>query len=273
MVPTSEWSKESKKDPDTARELAEYIEKRSSYSDQVKINLKFRDVLDPKPGEYVLDVGCGSGVITRLIAPLLKPGGNITGFDNSPDIISFARELAKKEDLTSVIQFKVGDAEDLPFSDKSFDSAFATRLLLHVISPQIVVEELIRVVKSEGKVVLMDWDFETLTIDHPNRVITRKILHWRTDHKDGNNWSGRQLYRLLNANNLKKINVYPVVSIVTDDNNSLTQSIRHAATEALEHKVISEEEYNKWMLEFETRLRNNDFFASIGYFIAEGICH
>ncbi len=271
MVPTSLWSKESNKKPETAKKMAEYIEKRSKYPDQVQINLRFRDILNPKPGEHLLDVGCGSGVLSRLIAPFLEPGGSITGIDNSPGIISFALEQASKDNLVNLIQFKVGDAEDLPCQDNNFDSVFATRLLLHVNDPLRVVEELIRTVKSGGKIALMDWDFETLTVDHPNRKVTRKILHWRTDHKDGNNWSGRQLFSLLNANGLKDINICPLVSIATDENSSLTQSIRHAASGALDQKIITEEEYNAWMLELENRLQLNHFFSSIVYFIAIGI--
>ncbi len=67
-----------------------------------------------------------------------------------------------------------------------------------------------RVVKPGGRVVLMDWDWETLTVTHPDRELTRRLLHWRCDHHGGDNWSGRKLLGYLLDAGLHNPTVTPV---------------------------------------------------------------
>ncbi|MFW9867079.1 MAG: methyltransferase domain-containing protein [Candidatus Thorarchaeota archaeon] len=270
MTPESLWSKGSNFNAKKAKEMVEFIEQRSNYIDQKKVNLALKNMVRPKSGENLLDVGCGSGILTRLMAPYLTPEGSIIGVDTSPYIVELARGYANNCSSSSLINFEVGDATDLHYSDGIFDAAFAARLLLHVDNPQAVVGEMIRVVKSGGRIVLMDWDFETLVIDHPNRELTRRIFHWRTDNKDGNNWSGRQLYRLLKEQEIKEVVIEPINTISIDENNSLTHSIYHAASGALDEGVITPHEYTEWVTELKTRLHTGLFFASIVYFIAKG---
>ena len=66
-----------------------------------------------------------------------------------------------------------------------------------------MIREMKRVVKSAGRVVVMDWDFDTVTVDHPDRELTRRLLHWRCDRRGGNNWSGRQLWRRMHTAGFK----------------------------------------------------------------------
>jgi hypothetical protein len=101
--------------------------------------------------------------------------------------------------------------------------------------------------------------------------LTRKIIHWRTDNKDGNNWSGRQLFRLLKQQNIEDIVVKPVVTIAIDKENSLTQSIFNAASGALKANIITTNEYESWITELKKKIQIRTFFASIGYFLVKGI--
>lgn len=268
----SSWSNGSNSSPGKTRELMEYLERRSQYPDQVQVNDALCRILNPIQGEHILEVGCGSGLMCRLIAPFVSPKGHITGIDLNPEVIQFARKYASQENLSSLITFEVGDAEAIPYSNNSFHGAFAARLLLYIQNPQKVIRELIRVVRPGGRIVLMDWDFETVVVDHLNRELTRRILQWRTDHKDGNNWSGRQLFRLMKSQGLSTVKVYPVITMAKSENNSLTQSLRHGALGAFDNKVINQEEYKAWLTEFEILLRDRLFFASIVYFIAYGEC-
>jgi hypothetical protein len=117
----------------------------------------------------------------------------------------------------------------------------------------------------------MDWDFETLVVDHFDRELTRRIFHWRNDHKDGNNWSGRQLFRLLKLGGLKEVTVIPIVTTAIDDNSSLTQSLWHAAASALEQGIITNKEHESWVSEIKLRIKSQQYFASIVYFIVRGL--
>lgn len=258
-------------DPEKARKIVEFLEERSQYPDQIQVNHALRDVLNPKKGEYLLEVGSGSGVLSRLMAKNLSPGGRITGIDISPEIVKYSQEYTSKENLDNLITFEVADASKLDYPNGSFDGAFAARLLLYVTNPLEIMIELARVVKSGGRIVLMEWDFETLVVDHSDRELTRRIFHWRNDHKDGNNWSGRQLFRLFKVGGLKEVTIFPVITTVTDESSSLTQSLWHAASGALEQGIITIKEHDSWVSEIKSNIENQHYFASIVYFIVRGL--
>src|SRR5215212_5035955 len=75
---------------------------------------RFMDLLQPMPGERVLDIGCGGGAFCRQIAPLIAPGGSVVGIDIAPAAIDIARRLSTLEDRP-VLTFAEADGHDLPF--------------------------------------------------------------------------------------------------------------------------------------------------------------
>src|SRR5918995_3881942 len=72
-----------------------------------------------RPGERVLDVGTGTGIVARLAAPNVGPTGRVAGLDASPAMLSVARAMAAEEGLS--IEWQEGRAEALPYPDESFD--------------------------------------------------------------------------------------------------------------------------------------------------------
>src|SRR5215471_13232579 len=87
--------------------LAKYLEKGA---------LEFFDRLNISPGTRLLDIGCGAG---QLIIPAARKGIQVTGLDLAANLVQQARTKAADEGLR--IQIDEGDAEDLPYSDGSFD--------------------------------------------------------------------------------------------------------------------------------------------------------
>ena len=199
MSRVNNWANPSKASMQDVRDMAAALEERAQALDQVQVNAALVNALAPVAGEQVLEVGCGSGVLCRQIAPKVIPGGKITGVDISPEFLRIAQGYAVSAGLSATIQWGAGQADVLPFRDASFDEVFAARLLLHVSDPQAVLNELVRVVRPGGRVVVMDWDFGTVALDHSDRELTRRLQHWRCDHHGGNNWSGRQLWRRMAA--------------------------------------------------------------------------
>ncbi|HJU69145.1 MAG TPA: class I SAM-dependent methyltransferase [Gemmatimonadaceae bacterium] len=88
-----------------------------------------RRFAQPVPGERVLDVGCGSGVITNLLAEL---GATATGVDGSADAIAYARETFQRPNL----QFVHGLVDELDFPDASFDRVYCFELIEHLYAGQ-----------------------------------------------------------------------------------------------------------------------------------------
>jgi ubiquinone/menaquinone biosynthesis C-methylase UbiE len=253
-----------------AARMAGLLEERARFPDQIQVNSRLRDVLALAPGERWLEVGSGSGVLCRLGLPCVSPDGCVVGLDKSPALVAAACRLAADSELARDLVFHVGDGAALPYADASFDGTFAARLMLHVANPDVVASEMVRVVRSSGRVVLMDWDFGTVTIDHPDRDLTRRLLEWRTHCHGGDNWSGRQLAARLIAAGLHQVAVTPVVTVARDENASLTQSLWRAAQAARDARAITSAEYEAWVGALKERLAAGRFFASIVYFIVCG---
>lgn len=102
-------------------------------------------------GQCVLDVACGTGVVTRQAAELVGPSGAVSGIDLNPAMIEVAKEHA------SGIDWRVGDAGELPFTDAAFDAAVCQSALFFFSDPTQAVREMARVVRSGGAVALQTY--------------------------------------------------------------------------------------------------------------------
>lgn len=98
-----------------------------------------------KDADLILDVGCGSGMVTRDIAGLTK--GEVIGIDGSPEMIEVARIVLEEHDN---VELFVGDAHAIPFCDNTFDITTCNLLLMWSSDPQKVVKEMTRVTKRGG---------------------------------------------------------------------------------------------------------------------------
>ncbi len=264
------WANPSKISREEISQMASALDVRGRSSDQLQVNATLLHVLSPAPGDHLLEPGCGSGLLCRQIAPAVAPHGSITGLDISPEMISIARAYARQAGMFDDIYYCAGKAEALPFPQASFTGALAARLLLHVSEPEAVLAELRRVLSPGGKLVAMDWDFETVAVDHSNRELTRRILHWRCDHYGGNNWSGRQLYRQMVEAGFQHVEVFLVPSVAHAQQDSLTLSLFRAAQVARDGGGITPDEHDAWVGELRSALAAGSYFASIVYFIVSG---
>jgi ubiquinone/menaquinone biosynthesis C-methylase UbiE len=105
-----------------------------------------------RPGCSLLDVACGSG---QTAIPAARTGIDVTGIDIAENLIHHARRRAFLERLNTT--FDVGDAEDLPYQDSSFDVVITMFGAMFAPRPDQVVSELARVIKPGGQLYMANW--------------------------------------------------------------------------------------------------------------------
>jgi ubiquinone/menaquinone biosynthesis C-methylase UbiE len=118
---------------------------------------KTLDFAKLKPGESVLDVGCGTGTLAIAAKKRVHRGGRVCGIDASPEMIARAKNKASKAGLE--VLFQTGLAEAQPFPDGEFDAVLATVMLHHLPREprQQCAREILRVLKPGGRVLAVDF--------------------------------------------------------------------------------------------------------------------
>ncbi|MDA0637407.1 methyltransferase domain-containing protein [Nonomuraea sp. MCN248] len=108
----------------------------------------------PRPGERFLDVGCGTGYLTRVVAPVVGPAGRVTGIDPSPEMIGYARGRAPGN-----CDYLVGEGQSLPFPDESFDAVVSSLAVHHIPEDarQAAIREMARVLRPDGRLLVAEY--------------------------------------------------------------------------------------------------------------------
>jgi ubiquinone/menaquinone biosynthesis C-methylase UbiE len=118
-----------------------------------------------RPGERVLDVGCGIGQLSRLMARAAGTSGCVVGEDRSPEQIAEGRRQAGAD--VDAIEIREGDAMALPLQATewgTFDVVHTRFLLEHLAEPQAVVNAMVRAARPGGRIILEDDDHELLRL-------------------------------------------------------------------------------------------------------------
>lgn len=156
------------------------------------------------PGSRVLDVGCGLGQFTRRLATAVGPTGSVVAVERSQEQLGRARQLASDDPTASIIDWREGDAVDLPLAPHEqggFDLAHARFVLEHVGDPLAVVRAMVGAVRAGGRIVLADDDHSLLRL-HPELPTLAQVWadYVRVYDRNGNDpFVGRRLVSLLHA--------------------------------------------------------------------------
>jgi ubiquinone/menaquinone biosynthesis C-methylase UbiE len=106
------------------------------------------------PGDSVLDVGTGTGIVALKAARQLGPDGKVLGVDLSDGMMTVARERTRESGLAAQVDFRKMDAEDLDLPDQSFDVVTSLFALLHFPDPLVALRGMFRVLRPGGRLVV-----------------------------------------------------------------------------------------------------------------------
>lgn len=222
------------------------------------------------PGDTVLDIGCGPGVDTVPLAELVGNNGKVIGIDADGNMLTEAQQAAEEAGCLDWIEHRHSPAQELPLENNSVASSRAERLL-QVLPPEnehAIVREMIRVTRPGGRVVLVDTDWPSASVDFSDTRLERRLMEFFTLFMRPNGLAGRHLPALCREHGLSdiRIDVVPMVQQRFDDTPFGDWLINTATKEG----IINDTEAELWRNELQQRDKEGRFFTSVNMVIASG---
>jgi len=221
---------------------------------------QYRVWFDPRPGEKILDVGCGTGINDLALSKLVGPSGKIVGIDNSEAMLAIARTKASAEN----IEYQLKAVEEMDFPEDCFDGIVCTQVLGYVSAPVQTIRDMLRVLNPAGRIFISEADWDTLIYSIPDKELQRKVTLSFSDHH-GDGWIGRRLLSLCRQAGGKEIEMHPYVIQNAEYSarkygGPLSYVIRDYL---LRTKKCTETEVHRWLKLLSDAFDENTYFFSL----------
>lgn len=135
--------------------------------------------LGARPGERILDVGCGPGFYVAEILEQVGPEGSVVGVDQSPQMLGVA---TRRCEPYPNVAFHQADATSLPVGDEDFDAALSVQVLEYVDDVTAALRELHRALRPGGRLVVWDVDWATVSLHSSDPARTERALRAWDEH-------------------------------------------------------------------------------------------
>ncbi len=252
-------------------EMARSLEARGRTPAQSRLRRRFLKFVPVQPGERVLEVGCGTGVVIRDLAALVGRRGEVVGIDASRRLLERARALCRERGRGGRITLRVADGARLPFAAGRFDAALAVTVILHVAEPLRVVREMARVTRPGGRVAVQDQDFGVVAVTHPDRALTERIMRGVAERVYAEPHSGRRLPGLLRTAGLVNVRLLTDVYQDTTLEPWTKTFLERRAERAVRFDIVDAATAERWLDGFTEVVAADAFVLTLNYYGAVGV--
>jgi len=225
-------------------------------------------------GQQVLDLGCGSGVITRELARQVYPAQTV-GVDISKTLIDkgLSTYTESGQRTQENISFHQGNVYSLPFPDNSFDVVYARLLFQHLSAPSDALTSILRILKPGGKLCILDVDkgWSSLYPEPKSSIELDEAIIQKQLSQGGDPWVGRKLSYYLASAGFEAVDT--TVTLVDSNRLGLAHFFGMLAfggshkSEESELAALQE----KFRPDVKTLLRDPSSWAGFGLFVATGV--
>ncbi|TWP51207.1 methyltransferase domain-containing protein [Lentzea tibetensis] len=203
-----------------------------------------RFALDLRPGQTVLDVGCGPGTD---LGDLVTRGGTVIGVDRDPVMVLEARDRHPHADVREC------DAHALPLADGTVDRVRVDRMLHQVDDPRQVLAEVRRVLKPGGIAVVAQPDWDTLVVDPGDVEVNRALTRYIGASIQRHSTVGRAVPRIGAEVGFEVLDVTTTAPVFRDHAEAeMVLGLGRNAIRAAQAGLIDEKAARRWVSELET---------------------
>ncbi len=242
-------------------QLADMLEQRGNDPQQQAMRTDYLSRI-PFPAEArVLEVGCGTGVVTRVLARRPRVA-RVTGVDLSPFLLARARQLAAH---LQNVTFQAGDGRSLPFAAETFNVVVFHTTLSHVPEPQQALREVFRLLVPSGSLAVFDGDYASVTVARSVADPLQTCIQAWQEAFVHNLWLMRHLPALVTAVGFEGVEMQNYSYVQTREPAYLLHVISRGADALLASGCIGDGLAAALKHEAHGRVQRGEFFGRIPY--------
>jgi SAM-dependent methyltransferase len=220
---------------------------------------------NPRPGERVLDVGCGPGYLLRELAIAVGEKGRAVGIDLSDPMLAMAQQRCAG--VVNVLTEKT-DALKIPGADSTFDLACVLQVYAYVKELDNALVELYRALKRGGRAVILDTDFSGVVWQSENRGRMQKILAAYDKHVAWPDLPRILPRRLRSAGfHIERCEIVPILTLNYHPNTLVHGLARFIHRFVTTHAGVPIDEADAWLAEFDDLEQAGAFLFSMNRFL------
>lgn len=229
---------------------------------------RLRAIVMARPGESGLDVGCGVAYLACELAKEVAPKGRIAAIDSSSEAVEASKARIAKEELASFVDVRLGDATDLPFPDETFDFVVGAQVYCYVSDVARAIGEAARVLRSGGRLVVLESDWDMCTWASGDPELTRRVLNARGQAQFAHAHLPRELHSLIRTAGmtLSDAQSFSIIETRYDPNSFSVGTIAFTRDAALKYGV-SAEDVARWEEDLRCRTAEGEWFFCLNRFV------
>jgi ubiquinone/menaquinone biosynthesis C-methylase UbiE len=227
-----------------------------------------RAIIAPRSGERGLDIGCGFGLLACELARDVGPTGRIMGVDAVPDMIIACEERARHDAVTGRTEFRQADPEAVPAPAGSFDFVTAMQVYEYMVDVERGLAEACRVLKPQGRLAVLDTDWESCVWHASDRDRTARVLRaW--EQRFAHPHLPARLPELLRRAGfvVRSVTLIPVVNVEMSEHTYSAGMIDVVARFVTSRGGISEDEAARWVEDVRGQAARGEYFFSLSRYL------
>lgn len=251
----------------TLDQIVTRLEMRQQHPHLARWRQAYINTLPLETAEKILENGCGTGVVTRMLARQTRFKGQIVGSDRSSALIAVATQRAVEEELQNRIAYRITDAHALDFEEASFDIVLADTLLSHVDDPARVLAEIARVLKAGGLIVIFDGDYTSLSFEYPpDPVLGKRMDEALRQAAYANPNIMRQLPRMIQEYNIELAKIVPHALVEVGTASDRLSFIKTHVRRTPQTGLVTEKQIETWLAWQIQAMQKGHFFGVCNYY-------
>jgi arsenite methyltransferase len=234
------------------------------------------ELLDPRPGEQILDVGFGGGQALRFIADRVGSSGRAAGVERNPGAVEALNTWGDASGVRA-IEAITADAQELPFPEDSFDAVLTVNVLEAVPDRPRALAEMRRVLKPGGRILVAHDDYESIVYACSDRELCRRVVRAFADvtfksYPTSDGQMGRHLWGLFRNAGFRDANVQVVPLVNTEYRDPLHgwETSRFSAQLVAAVSDLTQEELDRWRADLAERSARDEYLYCITLYVCQG---